>query len=118
MSTDLFESDLDLPATDEPSKDVAGLSLEISSEKGLGLELTFGIADKEPADRDFRPWDLHKQHGRKPTQTAGFDEMPLGGADRIAINAAGADLWSPASLDRVIKPDDDRSTGRDEGLYQ
>jgi len=66
----------------------------------------------------IRPWDLHKQHGRKPTQTAGFDEMPLGGADRIAINAAGADLWSPASLDRVIKPDDDRSTGRDEGLYQ
>src|SRR5262252_8176755 len=49
-----IESDLDLPATDEPSEDVAGLSLEIGGEKGLGLELTFGIADKEPADRDWR----------------------------------------------------------------
>ena len=37
LSFDTEMSDLDLPATDEPSKDVAGLSLEISSEKGLGL---------------------------------------------------------------------------------
>ena len=44
----------DARGPDEPSEDVAGLGLEISSEKGLGLELTFGIADKEPADRDRR----------------------------------------------------------------
>jgi len=34
--------------------------------------------------------------------------MSLGGADRIAIDAAGTDLGSPAPLDGVVDPDHDR----------
>jgi hypothetical protein len=266
MSADFFECDLNLPATDEPRKDVAGKSLEIRCEEGLRLKFTFGIADEEPADRhrpdtgaipecgaagdlneaigsavpetdavalpgDFAileeggefflglaldrrpasafaplrreveqvgieaqarddtnmvtdggeefdgrkravgdqnniaigkpavdlqggltgpieqrlggsrlseveafgggeqreegqrhdavgPWHLHEQHGRKPAQAAGFDEVPLGGADWIAIDAAGADLRSPAPLDGVIEPDHDRGAGRHKGFDQ
>src|SRR5215471_4302977 len=76
----------------------------------VGIEAFGGREQCEEGKRHdpIRPWNLHKQHGRKPTQTAGFDEMTLGGADRIAINAAGADLWSPTPLDGVIKPDHNR----------
>ena len=109
MSTDLFESDLDLPATDEPSKDVAGLSLEISSEKGLGLELTFGIADKEPADRDWRnpgaipnrraTGDLNEAIGSAIPET---DSIAFPG--NFAILEYGRELFLRFSFDRLPAP--------------
>ena len=61
---------------------------------------------------------LHQQHGGKPAQAAGFDEVSLGGADRIAINAAGADLGSPAPFDGVVEADYDRGVRRHESFYQ
>ena len=64
------------------------------------------------------PRHLHQQHGRKPAQAAGFDEVPLGRADWVAINAARVDLGSPAPFDGVVEPDHDRGTGRHEGLDQ
>ena len=66
----------------------------------------------------MRPAHAHEQHGGKPSQAAGFDEMSLGGADRIAIDAAGTDLGSPAPLNGVVDPDHDRRAGRHKGLDQ
>ena len=62
---------------------------------------------------------LHQQHGGKPAQAAGFDEVSLGRTDRIAIDAASADLGAPAPFDGVVEADlDDWGAGRHEGLYQ
>ena len=61
---------------------------------------------------------MHQQHGGKPAQTAGFDEVALGGADRIAIDATGLDLGPPAPLDGVVKPDHDRGAGRHQSVDQ
>lgn len=44
--------------------------------------------------------------------------MSLGGADWIAIDAAGLDLGSPAPLDGVIESDDDRGTDRHQDIDQ
>jgi hypothetical protein len=51
-------------------------------------------------------------------QAAGFDEVSLGGADRIATNTAGADLASPTPLDGVIKPDHHRGITWHKGFDQ
>ena len=64
------------------------------------------------------PWHAYQQHGGKPAQAAGFDEVTFGGTNWIAIDAAGADHGSPAPLDGVIEPDHDRCAGRHEGLDQ
>src|SRR5271154_830057 len=57
------------------------------------------------------------KHGRKPAQATGFDKVSLGRADRIAIDAASADLGSPAPLDGVIKSDHHWAR-RHQGFYQ
>ena len=44
--------------------------------------------------------------------------MSFGRAYRIAIDAAGFDLGSPAPFDGVIEPDHDRGAGRHQSLYQ
>ena len=44
--------------------------------------------------------------------------MSLGRADRIAIDAAGADVGSPTPLDGIVEPDHHRRAGRHEGLDQ
>jgi hypothetical protein len=41
MSADLFECDIDLPATDEPSNDVTGTGIEIGGEEGLSVITLF-----------------------------------------------------------------------------
>jgi hypothetical protein len=64
------------------------------------------------------PRNLHQQHGGKPEQAAGFDEVTFGRADRIAIDAAGADLGSPAPFDGVIKSDHHWGARRHKGFYQ
>ena len=64
------------------------------------------------------PRHAYEQHGGKPTQTAGFDEVTVGGTNRIVIDAAGADLGSPTPLDGVIKRDHHRGSGGYEGLDQ
>src|SRR6202051_3166038 len=45
-------------------------------------------------------------------------EVSLGRADRIAIDAAGADLGSPAPFDGVIKSDHHWGARRHQGFYQ
>jgi hypothetical protein len=58
---------------------------------------------------------MHEQPGGKPSQSAGYDDMSLGGADWIAIDAVGADLGSPAPLNGVVGSDPDWRTGWHEG---
>jgi hypothetical protein len=48
----------------------------------------------------------------------GFSRIVGGRADRIAIDAAGADLGSPAPFDGVVETDHDRAAGRHQGFYQ
>src|SRR6185369_17399892 len=64
------------------------------------------------------PRNLYQQHGGKPAQAAGSDEVTFGRADRIAIDAAGADLGSPAPFDGVIKSDHHWGARRHKGVYQ
>jgi hypothetical protein len=45
-------------------------------------------------------------------------KCPLDGTDRIAIDAASADLGAPAPFDGVVEADHDWGAGRHEGLYQ
>src|SRR5207344_2640177 len=54
MSSDFLEGDFDLPATDEPSEDVAWMGVEIGCQERLRIEFTRGIADQQPADRRRR----------------------------------------------------------------
>src|SRR6202163_494492 len=54
MGAGFLEGDFDLPATDEPSEDIARTGVEIGSQKGLGFEFAFGIANEQPADRHQR----------------------------------------------------------------
>ena len=63
------------------------------------------------------PRNIGQQHQAQPPQTTGFDEMGIGRANWITIDAAGANPGSPASLDGVIEPEHQRST-RDEGGQQ
>lgn len=60
------------------------------------------------------PGHLNQQHGREPAQAAGLDEESFRGANRVAIDAAGADLLAPAPLDGVVEANDDRGTSRHE----
>ncbi len=62
-----------------------------------------------------RPGHLDQQLGTEPTQTAGFDEVSLGGANGIAVDAAGPDLGSPPSLDRIVETDHHRRIRLHEG---
>ena len=47
------------------------------------------------------PRHLHQQHGRKPAQAAGFDEVPLGRADWVAKNGRGASILAPQRCSMV-----------------
>ena len=86
----------------------------------VGIEALGGSKHGEKGQRHdaLGPWHLHQQHGGKPAQAAGFDEVSLGRADRIAIDAAGADVGSPTPLDGIVEPDHHRRAGRHEGLDQ
>ena len=75
MSAHLLESDLDLPAADEPSDDVLWLGVEIGCEEGLRVELAGWIADQKPSDR-------HRRHAAAiPDGGAGCElDEPIGSA--------------------------------------
>ena len=46
------------------------------------------------------------------------NEVALGGADRIAIDATGLDLSAPAPLDGVVEADHDRGAARHQSVDQ
>ena len=48
------------------------------------------------------PGDRGQQHQAEPAQAAGLDEVALRGADRVAVDALGADALAAAALDRVV----------------
>src|SRR5215213_4433333 len=51
----------------------------------------------------LRPGDRHQQHHAEPAQAGCLDEMPVAGADRVAIDAFGGDALATATLDRVVE---------------
>src|SRR5208282_4520376 len=48
------------------------------------------------------PGYVNEQLRGQPAQTTRFDEVSLGGTGRIAVDAPGADLVSPAPFDGVV----------------
>jgi len=86
----------------------------------VGIEAFGGGEQSEKRQRHdaIGPRNLHQQHGGKPAQAAGFDEVTFGRADRIAIDAAGADLGSPAPFDGVIKSRSPLGRPTAQRLYQ
>src|SRR5690348_17785639 len=54
---------------------------------------------------------MRQQHHTKPAQSAGFDEVAVRGAYRIAVDATRLDLAPPSSLKSVIETDYDRAIG-------
>src|SRR5215472_4427982 len=54
MSADLLKGDLDLPAADEPGKNVVGMRIEVGGQERLRGEFAARIADEKPADRNWR----------------------------------------------------------------
>jgi hypothetical protein len=88
-------------AIGKPAVDLQGgltgpIEQRLGGSRLAGVEAFGGGEQREQGQRHdaVGPRHLDEQHGRKPAQAAGFDEVPLGGADRIAIDAAGADLRS------------------------
>ena len=78
----------------------------------MALAMGFAPARRGRQDGEERqspcplgPRYRHCDHQRQPAQAAGLDEVPLGGADRIAIDAACLDTRAPATLDGVVNPD-------------
>jgi len=63
------------------------------------------------------PGDLRQDHDREPAQAARLDEMAMAGAGWIAVNSAGGNLGTPASLQRVVQADND-GPARNEGADQ
>src|SRR6516162_2250544 len=83
----------------KPAVDLQGGLPGPIEQRLLGTRLAFiealgGSKQGEEGQRHdaIGPWHPHQQHGGKPAQTACFDEVTFGGADRIAIDATGADL--------------------------
>ena len=112
MSAGFLKRDFDLPATHEPGKYVARMSVEIGCEECLRIELACGIADQEPADR-------HGGHAAAiPQRGAGGDlDDTIGSAvpetDAVAlpgdftIDEDGGELFLALALDcpfRGFKP--------------
>jgi hypothetical protein len=60
------------------------------------------------------PGDGGEQHQAHPAQPARLDEVAIGGADRVAVDAFGRDALAAAALDCVVERQDDR-TARCEG---
>ena len=54
MSADLRKSYLDLPAADEPGKNVMGMRIDVGRQERLRVEFAARIADEKPADRNWR----------------------------------------------------------------
>ena len=54
-----------------------------------------------------QPGQRRQQHEAEPAKAACLDEMAVAGARGVAVDAAGADVCSPAPLDGVIQADDD-----------
>jgi hypothetical protein len=50
VGSDLFKGDLHLPALDKPAQNGLRCGLRIGTQKGLGLELAFGITYQDPVD--------------------------------------------------------------------
>ena len=61
-----------------------------------------------------RPRDRGQEHQAQPAQAAGLDEVALRGADRVAVDALGADPLAAATLDRVVDAQQHRAA-RGEG---
>lgn len=53
-----------------------------------------------------RPRDRGEQHQAHPAQPARLDEMAVGGANRITVDALGRDPLAAAALDRVVQSQD------------
>ena len=60
------------------------------------------------------PRYVDQQLRGQPAQATGLDEVSLGGADRVTIDAAGADLVPPAPLDGVVDANDHGGIGAEE----
>lgn len=54
VGADLRKSHLDLPAADEPAKNVMRMRIEVGRQECLRAEFAARIADEKPADRDWR----------------------------------------------------------------
>lgn len=104
--------DHDDASTGQPTVDLQG-GLTSPVDQGFGDARLVGVEagrrgeqseKRQPHDAPG-PRNLDQKLGRQPAQAAGFDKMPLGGADGIAIDAARIDLGSPAPLDGVVQAD-------------
>src|SRR3954464_8479073 len=49
-----------------------------------------------------------EQHYAQPAQAAGFDEVAVAGANRVAVDPARLDLGAPTPLDRIVKANHNR----------
>lgn len=115
---DQYDITIGKPAADLPGGLAGPIEQRLGRARFAVIEAFGGGEQREERQRHdaIGPRHAHLQHGRKPAQAAGFDEVPLGGAHRIAIDAAGADLGSLAPLNGVIEPDHHRLAGRHEDL--
>ena len=57
------------------------------------------------------PRNIGQQHHGEPAQPAGFDEVAVRGACRVAVDSTRLDLAAPSSFEGVIKTDDDGAIG-------
>ena len=63
------------------------------------------------------PGNQHQQHETEPAQATRLDEVSVAGADRVAVDALGADALAAPTLDRVVEPKQHRPR-RQEGVQQ
>lgn len=116
---DHYDISIGQPAMDLPSSLAGPIEQRLGRARFAVIEAFEGGEQCEEGQRHDATGPRHAhQHGGKPTQTAGFDEVPLGGAHRVAIDAAGADLGSPRRSMVSSSPDHHWLAGRHEDLDQ
>src|SRR4051794_2007082 len=71
-----------------------------------------GSAQTRPA-----PWDRDQHHQAEPAQAACLDEVAVAGADRVAVDPLGLDVFAAPALDGVVEAKDDRPLWH-EGVQQ
>lgn len=59
-----------------------------------------------------RPGDRGEHHQAHPTQPARLDEVAVGGANRITVDALGRDPLAATALDRIVQSQDHGATLR------
>ena len=64
------------------------------------------------------PGHGREQHDAEPAQAAGLDEMPVAGADRVAVDPPRRDPGAPAPLDGVVEADHHRTVRHEGGDQQ